>query len=364
MMRCPESASPSPRPLRGTAPRPARDQTHDLPTCTAIAALLAAAIGCSAPPRDYGSTGSSGSTSGGGAGGGAGSGSGGGPGSQSSVASGSAETCPAAHICAVPPAEGWIGPLVAAGGMPAPDCPADYPERALDVTDKVSAAPAKCTCSCGAPTINCGPLGVVWRQGCGAPVAKDVVMAPKTCTPLTAKQAAASAVFDSTVATPCAPKPTIDMSPPIPESGARLCGGAISHQGCAGSLLCLAKPIAPFSSVCVVRSGNEPCPPGYLNKTIRYATIKDTRGCSPCQCGEPTGVACNTTFATFSDAACTMSKQAGMTGTACVAAFGAIIYDPPVSTGSCAASSVTPKGSVELADPYTVCCADPGTLEP
>jgi hypothetical protein len=94
-------------------------------------------------------------------------------------------------------------------------------------------------------------------------------------------------------------------------------------------------------------------------KATHYAGINDTRGCSACTCGNPTGVSCSTTVTPFSDTACTIPKTPTLaTDVGCIASFSYFTYDPPTIAGACTASSVTPTGDVELTDLYTICCAE------
>ena len=273
--------------------------------------------------------------------------------------SGGAAVCPATSVCAVALPAGWSGPVAVAAGSPPPDCPSTYPDVALDLKDDVTFDPTECQCNCGPPTIDCGPLYILWRQGCGQPITADpVAVGPNQCATMTPKQSGMFGYFTETVQSPCAPLSVVSTPEPVFDTSVRACGGAVDHGGCADTEVCLPRPEPPFTDLCVFKEGDNPCPPGYLDKSVHYAGVNDTRECTACTCDAPTNVQCSSLIHPFSDTLCAVPVNAPFpTDTTCSGSESHLTYETPTITGACAAEPVAPTGTLELTDPYTICCS-------
>ncbi|MDC3956119.1 hypothetical protein [Polyangium jinanense] len=308
----------------------------------ASAVLLFGVLACTPKARDY--------TSGTGGAGGAG-GAGGMGGAGGSV------PCPETHRCAVPPPDGWSAPAAVVTGVPSPACPESFPTLLVDVRDDIAAEPAACGCSCGAPSVDCGNLLLLYHQSCGAPVGLDVASGPpNTCLDSTPKQNSVHAYFNEVMG-PCTPAPTTTLPEPSSQSAVRACGGASTDGVCEDGLLCVPEPVTPFR-ICVVRGGEHPCPPGYPDRAIHYEGVNDTRACTECTCGAPADAKCSASVQGYSDA-CATATSALVTDDQCTSSFSYYTYTTPEVTepGACPPGTVEPTGTVELADPITFCCS-------
>jgi len=122
----------------------------------------------------------------------------------------------------------------------------------------------------------------------------------------------------------------------------------------------------PFR-VCVAHEGDVECPgfAPYTKRHLLYEGIDDSRGCSPCTCGAPTGSTCSALVTIYSDAACSVqlgSATATSSAPACTDVLpgaalasksaGSVSYTP----GSCTPSGGTPVGDAVPTMPVTFCC--------
>jgi hypothetical protein len=118
-------------------------------------------------------------------------------------------------------------------------------------------------------------------------------------------------------------------------------------------------------AVCIMRLGDEVCPPGYPDKTLLYSSFDDGRTCSACSCA-PGAVTCEgqielwTTSTSCAGApgytvesanVCTSPLMATVDGSFRYTALG-------VTAGACTPSGGASGGSVTPTDPITVCCLD------
>ena len=329
---------------------PRRADSLGLGLGLASAALFLGVLACTPAERDYTTTGSGGAGGMGGTGGTGGGGTGG---------AGGSVPCPGTHRCAVPPAEGWSAPAAVVEGVPSPGCPESFPTLLVDTHDDVSAAPAICGCTCGAPEVDCGDVVLFYRQSCNAPYGPDVASGPpNTCLVATPKQNSVHAFFNEKPG-PCPPMLETTLPKPASQTAIRACGGAATDGVCEGGLLCVPEPIAPFR-LCVVRPGEHPCPPGYPDRAVHYEGTNDTRACTECMCSPPSEAKCKATVQPYSDTTCTTVKDPKLeTDVNCIGSFSNYTYDVPqvVDPGSCSPGAVEPIGTIEIADPVTFCCA-------
>jgi hypothetical protein len=281
--------------------------------------------------------------------------------------------CSGAGFACVPAAPpGWTGPgAYYTGASIAPPCPGGYPTDSLDGESDVQNSPAMCACACGAVQgAGCSTAGISYYQDAmcnGASCGMDA-LPPNFCV---AAPCAAAAVIASPpivqggVCTPAA-KTTI---PQVSWSKAqRACTGPVGG-GCSSGMVCAPPVASPFAGTrCVYSAGAQACPGDYPNaSTTTYGGVSDTRSCSACACGAPTGLSCTQPTLTMwsgtvcmmlqlqsipADGLCHQLVNGGMNNTQSAEASSFSLQ----GNGSCAASGGTAQGSLTPTQPSTVCC--------
>lgn len=151
----------------------------------------------------------------------------------------------------------------------------------------------------------------------------------------------------------------------------------LSHDDCESGEGCAPSP-PPGFKLCLYRDGDDPevaCPDPYTDeRLVVYLGAADTRGCSPCQCGEPEGADCLASIDIFTDGACGAFLGSlpvsnanpetcfGMPpGIGLGSKQGSFIIDIP---GTCAPGESKPTGGVSQTAPMTLCCKSPAPLDP
>jgi hypothetical protein len=161
-------------------------------------------------------------------------------------------TCASIAACIAAAPAGWTGYAALYDGPTAgaPSCAAPLSTMLAPGNAELTAAPATCTpCTCGPSN------GVACAAGGGA----AVISAP---------------------------------------AFARLGIGCASQTTVAGGCtadVCQPRPIAPFATgLCIRQAGDQPCPGGtpYTDRHVFFAGVDDTRGCTACACGAPSGGSC------------------------------------------------------------------------
>jgi hypothetical protein len=305
--------------------------------------------------------------------------------------------CQPAFTCTPTVPSGWFGPVElweAATPATAPACDTGYATPVDLHAGTLTAAPATCSCTCGATGQVCSLAGGFFQQtDCAGSCAAVTPDPAGGCTPVAANSCGSEGSFIvSGAATPtggtCAPSSVVPTVPTATwSSAARVCSyaGAADTGGCAtGS--CVRAPAGAtgsFGAKECVYSTTTPaptaCPSGYpTGPTLAYSTIDDTRGCDPtCTCrGGPTGGACAGTvslYGNFPDAGCTGSADTYAVGAACQcygqSQCGAndqvILNNVPgwvratytVTAGTCATPAAPAStGTATPSGPFTVCC--------
>jgi len=135
--------------------------------------------------------------------------------------------------------------------------------------------------------------------------------------------------------------------------------GPSDTGGCTSGAQCVQSP--SNGKTCVYQTGDVACPPAtYTSKTLFYATIDDTRGCSTCTCTATAGT-CTGTINVYNVAGCGGSPIATIsTNSACTAtssAKSAVATSLTTNPGTCGNNGTGgPTGSVTSTSPVTVCC--------
>jgi hypothetical protein len=303
--------------------------------------------------------------------------------------------------CAPPrPGTGWSAPfelfqldaLLAADGAapgappPLPSCGQANPAwaAALDLHGLPDAAPAACTCSCGAPSGSlCSAVATYFvdsecRTACGTPMMIDAgctALAPSD--PLCTRAQLAATLVDAGT---CAPAAVSIVVPPVSwQVTARLCSpstvdtSASSAQGggaCEAGVCVPATESGFENAYCTIYADIVDCPDagypvrhGYNDAgSAYYAGVVDTRACSPCGCDSPANVVCTleggTTNTTSAAGACVQpsSSDCANINMGPMTTF-ATATATPVG-GACATlpEGGEPTGTLMPTAPYTICC--------
>lgn len=300
-------------------------------------------------------------------------------------------TCAGPCVAHLP--DGWLGPVLVQTGAPdvGASCPPEAPHVDYDgyaaLTDEPLACPA-CTCdaaegACGASTeltANAAPCASV-----GDGVQQTPVSVPLTgaCTPVGGLPAGApcatghclqSLTFAplALMETGCAPsaEPPPEPTPPVWQTAALAC--ADDRPGWCDDVdtICAPADAAGFS-LCISQAGDLACPSDWPLKQTFYKTVEDTRSCTPCDCGAPTGGTCTALVSAFSDSTCTTTQVAlkmSSSVSACVPvqtegspptspALGGVTGSKPTyQPGTCLPSGGAPSGMLAPAEPTTFCC--------
>jgi hypothetical protein len=113
--------------------------------------------------------------------------------------------------------------------------------------------------------------------------------------------------------------------------------------------------------MCIFMSGDVACPSGlYVTKHVAYGGLADTRTCTGCGCGAPSGGTCKGALQPQTTAPC--AANAVVTDVplpAMCASVGQALsftYQASVSGGQCVVQQGTPTGSASPTNPTTFCC--------
>ena len=286
-----------------------------------------------------------------------------------------------ARTCVPAPAADWTGPLVIheASGSSTTTLPAGEGAFATPFYDGFAsplAAAADCTCTCGAPAdVTCSAPTITLysdrscTQACGA--GQSLAAAP-ACTPLASPGnnndgengsgcQATRLRLGGSAATggDCAPSATVTIAPPTWTAAVRLCTSDVAPAACGAGQIAVPPAASGFqqSNYCVARAGEWECPSGYPSKRTYHESAADTRSCTSCGCGAPTGASCSAPTL-FTDNACGGTPQVTRAG-ACDAIGNAkgASFSEAATGGACAPSGGMPTGTVTPTAPTTICCA-------
>lgn len=205
-----------------------------------------------------------------------------------------APACTDDASCVPEPPDGWSGPVALyLGTEPAPPCPAAFPSVALTGGLDPVAPPASCECSCGDATgFDCSVTVTEAGNACGA-----IVFDPDQWV-LDSGECQLVSTADNAFS---AGAPTLDVSgascePSASESIARASWGsqaqactAASAGACADGT-CIGQLGESYGQMCIYAGGDVECPAGdFTEREVIYAGFTDTRDCSACTCGTPSG---------------------------------------------------------------------------
>lgn len=224
--------------------------------------------------------------------------------------------------------------------------------------DGLSAPPATCGCSCGAPSASACTYGLTVGQSCnfgcsgGCTSTSNLYPASNACVAASAGGSVYTVLGSAGGAGgSCAPQPSANAAAALWAHTALACSPSlpIGAASCGSGNACV--PAAPSGfTVCAEQAGDLTCPFG--TKQLEYAGVSDTRGCSSCTCGSASGFSCGGTLNGYSSSNCTGSAVAVAN---CGTAVNSMMYVASPS-GSCSPSSATATGSASPTGPVTFCC--------
>jgi len=271
---------------------------------------------------------------------------------------------------------GWTGPVALweATSGPAPACTGAYTGAATDVNSGLTAPAAQCSmCGCTSPTgQTCTATVNIYEGGsCTVTPCATVTVSGSGCTgygpcgtdgdPASYQSGQYSWAVSGGSCTHSGGTPTL---PAVSWSTtARTCAYNAATGGTCASGTCYAPATAPFGGACVYQTGDVMCPSGFTNQHVFYASDTDTRGCSVCGCGAPSGSSCTGSVSYWHNTLCSDFPVSTTIPEGVCASTYTYYYDGQsvegalgVSGGSCTASGGQPQGTATPASPMTVCC--------
>lgn len=266
-------------------------------------------------------------------------------------------TCPGTMSCAPLPPMGWSGParLLALEGGGTPECPDSLPETLDRFGDDVVAPQAECDCTCSAEGASC-PSSLPMRHGnnCGALTETRTLAAntftPEGCTDIDFEglpPQVTQVITPDIIGGTCTPRESEDIVPDYFDEQVVMCGPSRPAIDCSGEPgLCLEENELP---TCIWAEGEQACPAesAFSERQIFYREIYDTRQCSECTCGGPSGDCTGTIY--FYD------------GPLCGTIYGVADATRPV--GPCGSPSI-PSSTIVAAylelEPEPTCSTNPG----
>jgi hypothetical protein len=279
--------------------------------------------------------------------------------------------CQSGYTCFDPIPSGWTGlvSLYDATGNPPPAPPAcggGYPNDVVDKSGSPNIPSASCGCTCGSPTaIQCQFVNAMLYSdpGCVTQCASDG-LPPNFCVASGCATAQSYIATASPTGGSCSPMPTSNI-PPVTFSGVgRACEYAGPLGGGCGAGKCAAKPPTGYGPRCVFNNGGDlPCPSGnYSVKHTYYSGSTDTRACSACSCGAPTGASCTGGQVTlYGNVSCNGASNTYPLSTGCaslpsVPGIGIEATATTPTGGSCGSMGGALTGSAQATGATTVCC--------
>lgn len=281
------------------------------------------------------------------------------------------EPCEGGGVCVPEAPDGWMGPvaIVESGAGPQP-CSGDFPNKQETLVANPTSHDAECSaCSCADPNGQTCVFGVgssYAAANCGGPAIQLPALDDGCSDAAGAGGFAAIEYPNGTLGQPgsCSPQGGgVSGLPPGFDNHVTLCApsGAGAACGMSGNT-CLPVPESPFAmTFCIYKPGEVECPAQtYRNEQVLNVG-QDTRGCSDCDCGTPSGP-CVGTIGVFTSPTCDDGLVAsGPTGDCLPASVtdGGIKFleTEPVE---CPASGGEPVGEASLGSEYTLCCIGGG----
>jgi hypothetical protein len=263
------------------------------------------------------------------------------------------------YTCVAPPPGGWK--FVAFDLTAQPGCPTALQPASVDVDPSENPAQCSCTCGVGTPPTCTGDVTAASGNAGSCATMGAQFRADGSCNkvPVTVNAYAQVSQPAGRGGTCLAMQST--MTPPTGATQGQICGGENKYgAGCSNGQVCALVPSA--FQACVAKGGSAPCPAGDYGTPHFVGNLKDTRTCSPCQCGGTPSCALTWNFYDSPSCQGTVALTLNPDGT-CQPTGGPHTYTSNSLTGNaqnatCGAPTMppTPIGQVTLDAEQTVCC--------
>jgi len=271
------------------------------------------------------------------------------------VETGPLPTC-GSGVCAPPAPAGWSGPVEVAAGSQPSTCGSAYQGTSWTTFDGLVADAATCGCSCGAPagfTCSVEVTPISSQPGCADTLGPPVAFVSGQCDVGGYNNVSAPTLTLGGAS--CAPNGSAAVPPTSWSGEARACAPTQAPGLCSQGVCMPA--LDPTFMLCIEQAGDQTCPSDYPNKRTEYTSVSDTRGCSACTCGAPTGITCGGRWYWFTDSNCQAANPASASLPAtCTGINKSAEYQAAPTGGSCGASASSPTGSAQGAGAQTFCC--------
>ncbi len=266
--------------------------------------------------------------------------------------------CGAFECVAIP--AGWQGPVALSTGP----CGGDLGAEIYDLITSFTAAPAECTCECGAPQNACETFRVrgYTNQTCSNGQNNLTVSAgacANVSNAIDGKDSFQITLDNNEIGGSCQASVETTL-PMVASTTQRVCGASAAPGGCQQGTC------GPSTGFCIFQEGSATCPSGFTQALVAHQSLNDTRACSNgCFCGSPAGT-CTATAQIFESSNCGAGTQVASSSLDMCEAFGFDLSGPHTvlitassASVSCSASGLgLPTGAVTAVSPVTVCCAD------
>lgn len=270
--------------------------------------------------------------------------------------------CEADASCEAAAPPGWNGPtLVVTADLAVPDCPAEVPVGVALGHAALAAPPATCVCLCDPDEESCPNVTLQLDTVTGmCDAGVSVAVSVGECEQLPIPPGSASATLDLDALQSggsCDITQSTQVTPATWGSHVRACEPS-SADGCDDGGRCL--PVSADTRVCIVRTGDEPCPAGpYSDRTVVHGDYVDDRDCSDCSC-EVNGQVCRVEIRDGTECNGAPSLAWSVTSSQCVELFdveAATQFTAEIdTTDNCSGAGGDPIGAATPIEPTTLCC--------
>jgi hypothetical protein len=279
--------------------------------------------------------------------------------------------CPVGQQCAPPIPAGWSGPVTMVTD-PTGDvaCPDEMPVQLELGFRDLEVDAMSCGCSCSRPknltcdadlilrttsAVDCSDLTVFNPTKVRIPVGTTVDLRPLNGIGTTWFRDPNDGPLPDVTGGECTPRASHSFPEPELFDPILLCGAdSDTPESCDRDGSCLPEMADSSAPICIYQEGDVDCPAAspFTERTVSYRDFEDTRACSDCSCGTPTGEsACGATVA-FS----TPGTEIFDVADGCIELPERPILANQVTDVECPASPTTEFGAVEPAAAVTACC--------
>ncbi len=280
------------------------------------------------------------------------------------------------YACLPSPPSLWSGPVQFNLGE-LPDCAGPWSDSGSTGGSDLLDVPTQCqSCSCDPPTdAKCGmDVEVFADLGCAGASQSSAFYSDGLCInvgmqalgPESVRPTSGIRLFSGS----CTAKAdgNANFPPPAWKDPAWTCFPSSIGAGCDAPLTCV--PPADGGAICVTRPGihDDACPVDYGDLAwVLYRGVDDTRTCSGCTCGAPTGDCSGAEIRVEDPSGGCVGTGTLLTSGVCTtlpihSSMGTFALESGLPGGlqpTCTPSGGNPDGSLEPTSPLTVCCRAP-----